>query len=67
MVTLLDGLEGGYFVDLASFSAVAYSNTFSLEKEFGWEGLCIGTMTHIYLRAYTSDTYMYTCTCARTH
>jgi hypothetical protein len=30
-----------YFIDLASNDAVALSNTLALERDFGWEGLCI--------------------------
>jgi hypothetical protein len=31
----------GYFVDLAANDAVWASNTFSLEQNFGWRGVCI--------------------------
>ena len=44
--TLLDGLRGGFFVDLAAFDAVAYSNTYTLEESLGWEGLCIEPMAN---------------------
>jgi Methyltransferase FkbM domain len=33
--------RNGYFVDLAANDAVWASNTFSLEQNFGWQGLCI--------------------------
>eukprot|EP00966_Prymnesium_polylepis_P177146 4102950-Prymnesium_polylepis.2 len=33
--------EGRYFVDLAANRAVHLSNTRSLERDFGWRGLCI--------------------------
>lgn len=47
VTNLLDGLQGGFFVDLAAFDAVAYSNTFTLEEHLGWDGLCIEPMaTH---------------------
>ncbi|KAJ1635736.1 hypothetical protein T492DRAFT_835883 [Pavlovales sp. CCMP2436] len=32
---------GGYFVDLASNDATYISNTFVLERTFGWDGICI--------------------------
>lgn len=33
--------RGGFFVDLAANDAVVFSNTLTLEQEFGWDGLCI--------------------------
>ena len=33
--------RNGYFVDLAANDAVWASNTFSLEQNFGWKGICI--------------------------
>ena len=38
---LFDGKRRGYFIDLAANEAVAYSNTFTLEQEYDWYGLCI--------------------------
>jgi len=44
---LLDGMRDGFFVDLAAFDAVAFSNTYALEQRLGWDGLCIEPMaTH---------------------
>mmetsp|Transcript_3847 Transcript_3847/g.5590 ORF Transcript_3847/g.5590 Transcript_3847/m.5590 type:complete len:305 (+) Transcript_3847:96-1010(+) len=39
--TLLRGKRNGYFVDLAANDATILSNTYSLEKKFDWNGLCI--------------------------
>lgn len=39
--TLLRGKRNGYFIDLAANDATILSNTYSLEKKFGWNGLCI--------------------------
>ncbi|MFC1799706.1 FkbM family methyltransferase [Candidatus Eisenbacteria bacterium] len=33
--------RGGYFVDLAAADGVNTSNTYALEKVFGWTGICI--------------------------
>jgi FkbM family methyltransferase len=33
--------RGGYFVDLAAADGVNTSNTYVLEKVFGWDGICI--------------------------
>jgi hypothetical protein len=41
VVTFLKGKRNGYFVDLASNDATLLSNTYSLEKKYGWSGLCI--------------------------
>lgn len=38
---LLRGKRNGFFVDLAANDATILSNTYSLEKKFGWTGLCI--------------------------
>lgn len=39
--TLLHGKRNGYFVDLAANDAIRISNTYALERDFGWKGLCI--------------------------
>lgn len=33
--------KGGFFLDLAAYDGVAYSNTLFLEKNLGWKGICI--------------------------
>lgn len=38
---LLKNKRNGYFVDLAANDAVKISNTYALEKHFGWNGLCV--------------------------
>jgi len=39
--TLLSCKRGGYFVDLAANDAMLLSNTLMLERDYGWQGLCI--------------------------
>ena len=39
--SLLHGKRRGYFVDLAANDAIRISNTYALERDFGWTGLCI--------------------------
>ena len=39
--SLLKNKRNGYFVDLAANDATILSNTYSLEKRYGWKGLCI--------------------------
>lgn len=41
VVRLLRYPTGGYFVDLAANDAVKISNTFALERDYHWRGLCI--------------------------
>jgi hypothetical protein len=41
VVTLLDGMTGGFFVDLAAYDAVAFSNSYVLERDYGWGGICV--------------------------
>lgn len=38
---LLGCRKGGYFIDLAANDAVKLSNSLALERDYGWNGLCI--------------------------
>lgn len=40
-LALLSKKRGGTFLDLASHHAVTLSNTYALERQFGWSGICI--------------------------
>lgn len=33
--------KNGYFIELAAADGITCSNTYRLEREFGWEGICI--------------------------
>lgn len=41
IIGLLRGQRNGRFVDLAANDATVLSNTYALEKYYGWSGLCI--------------------------
>ena len=41
IAALLRNKTNGYFVDLASNDPVRISNTYALEKFYGWKGLCL--------------------------
>jgi hypothetical protein len=55
VVDVFAGKSEGYFVDLASNDAVSLSNTLTLERQFGWKGLCIEANPH-YMRGYLHRT-----------
>jgi FkbM family methyltransferase len=38
---VFNGKRGGYFVDLGAHDGVALSNTYLLEKKYGWSGICV--------------------------
>lgn len=38
---VFDGKKNGYFLEVGSADGVTFSNTFLLEKRFGWRGICI--------------------------
>lgn len=38
---VFDHKTGGYFLDIGAYDGVRYSNTFWLEKNLGWSGLCV--------------------------
>ena len=40
--------RAGYFVDVGAYDGIESSNTFFLEKELGWEGLCIESNPEYY-------------------
>jgi Methyltransferase FkbM domain len=42
--------RNGYFVDLAANDAIWASNTFSLEQNFGWQGICIEANSYYWWR-----------------
>lgn len=41
ILKLLRNKTNGYFVDLASNDATQLSNSYALEKHYGWKGLCV--------------------------
>jgi FkbM family methyltransferase len=41
VAAMLGCKKGGYFIDLAANNATDLSNTLMLERDFGWDGVCI--------------------------
>lgn len=40
--------KGGFFIDIGAHDGVSFSNTFFLEKERGWNGICIEPIPDIF-------------------
>jgi len=41
VIEVLKGKKNGIFVDVGAFDGVNLSNTYMLEKDFGWNGICV--------------------------
>ncbi len=41
VVDTLNNIKGGYFLDIGAYDGLNISNTYYLEKELDWDGLCI--------------------------
>ena len=41
MASLFGGKRGGYYLDLAASNGMQHSNTRTLERDYGWDGLCV--------------------------
>jgi FkbM family methyltransferase len=37
----LNGMRNGYFVDIGAYDGLEFSNTYTLEKDYGWTGLLV--------------------------
>lgn len=54
VVESLNNKRGGYFVDLAASDGVTFSNTWVLEKKFGWNGVAIEANPHTFKKLASS-------------
>jgi FkbM family methyltransferase len=41
VVEIYQGKRDGYFVDIGAWDGVAISNSVSLERSYGWKGICV--------------------------
>lgn len=41
VVNLFRQKRNGFFLDFGAFDGLQYSNTYVLEKDFGWKGICV--------------------------
>jgi len=48
IVNYFKGKRNGVFIDIGAHDGESLSNTYILEKEFGWNGICIEPMPHEY-------------------
>jgi len=48
VVSILNGKRNGYFVDIGAYDGITISNTYYLEKELDWKGLCVEANPHTY-------------------
>jgi len=63
VVDLLGGMRGGYFVDAGASDGLGGSNTYALEKLFGWDGVCIEASAEFYPVLSRSRTCACACVC----
>lgn len=47
------GMRGGYFVDVGAYHPVIASNTYLLESQYGWKGICIEANPKLYKKLLT--------------
>lgn len=50
VIEALGGKRGGFFVDSGASDGLKGSNTYRLETEFGWSGICIEPNTELFSR-----------------
>jgi FkbM family methyltransferase len=48
IVNFYNGKRNGVFVDIGAHDGITLSNTYALEKELGWVGICVEPMPHEY-------------------
>jgi hypothetical protein len=40
VISMLNGKRGGYFIEAGGLDGIEQSNTYGLEKDYGWTGIC---------------------------
>ena len=62
VVNYFKGKKNGVFVDIGAHDGITLSNTYVLEKELGWTGICVEPMDHEY-KKLTECRNCITCHC----
>ena len=63
IINYFKGKKNGVFVDIGAHDGITLSNTWVLEKEFNWTGICVEPMPHQY-KALTDCRNCITYNCA---
>lgn len=50
VIAALGGMRNGFFVDSGASDGVSGSNTYRLEREFGWRGICVEPNDELFAR-----------------
>jgi len=45
-----ENLKGGYFVDIGAFDGISISNSYKIEKELAWHGICVEPQPDVFDR-----------------
>ena len=53
VLKLLEFKQNGYFLDIGCSHPIKFSNTYALEKNYNWNGLCVDAVDHTEL--YTKE------------
>lgn len=46
--TFRDQAHGGFFVDVGAHDGITHSNSYALERSFGWRGICVEPNPDVY-------------------
>lgn len=62
IINYFKGKREGVFVDIGAHDGITLSNTYVLEKEYGWSGICIEPMPHQFKNlSECRDAKLYNC------
>ncbi|MCC7377398.1 MAG: FkbM family methyltransferase [Verrucomicrobiales bacterium] len=50
VATCLAGKRAGFFLDIGAFDGLTISNTYALERDLGWKGICVEPNPRYYAR-----------------
>jgi FkbM family methyltransferase len=50
VLKLFNNKKNGYFLDIGAFDGKSYSNSFLLEKSYGWQGICVEPLPDEYAK-----------------